>query len=64
MLLSTVSDMAKRLDKEETGGSVSVSVRVPEELLREIDTLADQERRSRGNMVRLLLEDALKARER
>lgn len=54
--------MAKKPEREEPKGSVSVSVRLPEELLTEIDSLATEERRTRGNMVRLLLEDALKAR--
>lgn len=52
--------MAKK-PKEE--GSVGVSVRLPATLLAEIDRLAEQERRTRGNVIRLLLEDALKARE-
>jgi metal-responsive CopG/Arc/MetJ family transcriptional regulator len=46
-----------------TGGSVGVSVRLPEELLNEIDVLAEQERRTRGDMLSILLEDALKVRE-
>jgi len=50
-----------RKDKDEPG-TVGVSVRIPTEMLREIDRLADQERRTRGNMVRVLLEDALKQR--
>jgi len=54
--------MAKKPEREEPKGSVSVSVRLPEELLTEIDSLATEERRTRGNMVRLLLEDALTQR--
>jgi metal-responsive CopG/Arc/MetJ family transcriptional regulator len=54
--------MAKKPEKEDAG-SVGVSVRLPSTLLAEIDRIADQERRTRGNVVRLLLEDALKARE-
>ena len=42
--------------------SVGVSVRLPSLLLAQIDTLAEQERRTRGNVIRLLLEDALKQR--
>jgi metal-responsive CopG/Arc/MetJ family transcriptional regulator len=42
--------------------SVSVSVRLPSSLLAQIDGLAEQERRTRGNAIRLLLEDALKQR--
>lgn len=55
--------MAKRQEKEEPVGSVGVSVRVPEEMVSQIDMLAAQERRTRGNMIRILLEDALKQRE-
>ena len=42
--------------------SVGVSVRLPSSLLVQIDRLAEQERRTRGNLIRLLLEDALKSR--
>ncbi len=42
--------------------SIGVSVRLPVALLEEIDRVADQERRTRGNLIRLLLEDALKQR--
>jgi hypothetical protein len=35
--------------------SLSVSVRLPEELLGQIDGLAEEERRTRGNMVRNVL---------
>ena len=41
---------------------MGVSVRLPATLLAEIDRLAQQERRTRGNLVRILLEDALKAK--
>jgi metal-responsive CopG/Arc/MetJ family transcriptional regulator len=34
------------------------------ELLEEIDHLAEEERRTRGNVIRLLLEDALKQRQK
>ena len=44
--------------------SVGVSVRLPAALLEEIDRLAEQERRTRGNVIRLLLEDALKQRQK
>jgi len=43
---------------------VGVSVRLPVTLLQEIDRLAEQERRTRGNVIRLLLEDALKQRQK
>ena len=39
-----------------------MSVRLPADLLAQIDELAAKERRTRGNMVRILLEDALKER--
>jgi metal-responsive CopG/Arc/MetJ family transcriptional regulator len=42
--------------------SVGVSVRLPATLLANIDRLAVEERRTRGNLIRLLLEDALKSR--
>jgi metal-responsive CopG/Arc/MetJ family transcriptional regulator len=44
--------------------SVGVSVRLPATLLAEIDSLAVEERRTRGNLMRLLLEDALKSRQK
>ena len=53
--------MSKR-PKEQ--GSIGVSVRLPAALLAEVDRLAEEERRTRGNMLRILLEDALKARNR
>jgi metal-responsive CopG/Arc/MetJ family transcriptional regulator len=52
--------MAKKAEKEQEAGSVGVSVRLPAALLADIDHLAEQERRTRGNMLRILLEDALK----
>lgn len=55
--------MAKKPEKKEEQPSVAVSVRLPGDLVTEIDTIASDERRSRGNTIRLLLEDALKARE-
>jgi len=54
--------MAKKAEKQEESGSVGVSVRLPVALLADIDRLAEQERRTRGNMLRILLEDALKGR--
>jgi metal-responsive CopG/Arc/MetJ family transcriptional regulator len=53
--------MAKNKQEPE---SVGVSVRLPVALLEEIDRLAEEERRTRGNVIRLLLEDALKLREK
>ena len=55
--------MANRNKQEEEKGSVGVSVRLPGEMVAQIDRMAEGERRSRGNMIRILLEDALKARE-
>ena len=52
----------KKKAQKEVGPGVGVSVRLPAEMLKEIDRLADQERRTRGNMVRILLEDALEHR--
>jgi metal-responsive CopG/Arc/MetJ family transcriptional regulator len=53
--------MAKNKQEPE---SVGVSVRLPADLLEEIDRLAEEERRTRGNVIRLLLEDALKQRQK
>jgi hypothetical protein len=39
-----------------------VSFRLPVALLAQIDKLANDERRTRGNAIRLLLEEALRAR--
>lgn len=55
--------MAKKQELAEPLGSVGVSVRIPEGMVTEIDRLAAEERRTRGNMIRILLEDALKQRE-
>ena len=43
--------------------SVGVSFRLPASLLAQVDGLADEERRTRGNAIRLLLEEALEQRE-
>jgi metal-responsive CopG/Arc/MetJ family transcriptional regulator len=51
--------MAKVTAKQPEPESVGVSVRLPSLLLAQIDSLAGQERRTRGNVIRLLLEDAL-----
>lgn len=53
--------MAKKPEKEDAG-SVGISVRLPSTLLAEIDRIAEQERRTRGNAIRLLLEEALRQR--
>jgi hypothetical protein len=39
-----------------------VSFRLPAALLAQIDRLANDERRTRGNAIRLLLEEALRVR--
>ena len=41
-----------------------VSLRIPTELLKEIDKQAQLERRERSNLIRILLEDALAARKK
>lgn len=41
--------------------SVVISVRLPESLLASIDARADQERRPRGNLIRLLLEQVVES---
>jgi metal-responsive CopG/Arc/MetJ family transcriptional regulator len=35
---------------------IGLSIRLPQSLLAKIDALAEQERRSRGNLIRVLLE--------
>jgi hypothetical protein len=54
--------MAKKRDRDEESGSVGISVRLPAALLTEIDKIADAERRTRGNVMRILLEDAIETR--
>ncbi len=39
--------------------SAVISVRIPQALLEQIDSRAEQERRPRGNLIRLLLERAM-----
>jgi metal-responsive CopG/Arc/MetJ family transcriptional regulator len=43
--------------------SVVLSLRLPEKLVKRLDTLADQELRTRVNMIHLLLQEALEKRE-
>ena len=50
---------ASRASGESTTG---VSVRLPDEMLAQVDQLANDERRTRGNAIRLLLEEALRGR--
>ena len=47
--------------KQDTG-SVHVSIRLPRELVDAVDRLAEDERRIRTQMIRILLEDALEDR--
>jgi metal-responsive CopG/Arc/MetJ family transcriptional regulator len=53
--------MAKQSKADET---VHVSVRLPVVLVKAIDALANDERRIRTQMIRILLEDAIKDREK
>ena len=55
------ADMSKQDTKDDT---VGISVRVPKVVVEEIDRIADVERRTRGNVIRILLEDALAARKK
>jgi metal-responsive CopG/Arc/MetJ family transcriptional regulator len=50
--------MAKKAKKEDRGTS-NVSVRLPDELISKLDTRANEEHRSRGNLIRMLLEEAM-----
>jgi len=50
--------MAKKPEAEEPE-SVGVSVRLPATLLATIDSIAKQERRTRGNLIRNALQDWL-----
>ena len=62
-MAKTKLDRARRDGaRSEEPESIGVSVRLPSSLLAQIDRLAEQERRTRGNVMRLLLEDALKER--
>jgi len=45
-------------------GTSSVSVRLPDELIERIDSRANEEHRSRGNLIRMLLEEAISQNER
>ena len=44
-------------------GTSSVSVRLPDELIDRIDSRANEEHRSRGNLIRMLLEQAMSENE-
>ena len=51
-----------RKAKEDRGTS-NVSVRLPDELISKLDTRANEEHRSRGNLIRMLLEQAMSENE-
>jgi hypothetical protein len=40
-----------------------VTVRLPDDLMRKLEAMADQETRSRANMIEVLLKEAIQARE-
>jgi Arc/MetJ-type ribon-helix-helix transcriptional regulator len=50
--------------KQEKDDTVGISVRVPRAVVEEIDRVAADERRTRGNVVRMALEDWLAARKK
>jgi metal-responsive CopG/Arc/MetJ family transcriptional regulator len=52
----------KTTKAKEEQGTTGISVRLPNEMLAQIDKLANEERRTRGNAIRLLLEEALQQR--
>jgi metal-responsive CopG/Arc/MetJ family transcriptional regulator len=52
----------KKLEQDTELLGVGVSVRLPPTSLEQIDRLANEERRSRANLIMILIEDALKAR--
>jgi predicted transcriptional regulator len=56
-LMATSTKSKKQPEQER--GTTSVSVRLPDELLRQIDGLARTSRRTRGQVMRLLLEAGL-----
>jgi metal-responsive CopG/Arc/MetJ family transcriptional regulator len=50
--------MAKKTERDDRGTS-SVSVRLPDKLIAQIDSRAKEEHRSRGNLIRMLLEETM-----
>ena len=48
--------------QDQEAGTTGISVRLPNDMLAQIDRLANVERRTRGNAIRLLLEQALHQR--
>lgn len=53
--------MAKKAKPEDRGTS-NVSVRLPDELIERLDARAKSESRSRGNLIKLLLEKAMEGK--
>lgn len=51
-------------NKEDEDGSIGTSIRLPKELRARLGQIAAEERRTFGNVVRILLEDALAARDK
>jgi predicted transcriptional regulator len=58
-----VMPRSKKPQSDDETGTLQVSMRLPASLVRRLDELAEQERRSRSNAVVLLLERALEARQ-
>lgn len=54
--------MASKNEKTNQPREVAFSFRLEPALAQQLKTLADQQRRSYGNMIALLLEEALKAK--
>jgi predicted transcriptional regulator len=54
--------MAKAIVKAAESETVSISVRLPKELRTRLEGVAADERRTLGNVIRIALEDWLKAR--
>jgi metal-responsive CopG/Arc/MetJ family transcriptional regulator len=61
-LLFTLSHMLQQRKQREI--TQVTAVRLPESMLHEIDRLADEDRRTRSDWIRLQLEDVLAARKR
>jgi Ribbon-helix-helix protein, copG family len=55
--LTTTYDVSMAKKPEETRGTSSVSVRLPDDLIAWIDEQAQEERRSRGSFIKNALED-------
>ena len=49
--------------KKQESGTLVLSFRLPEQLIKRVDLFAEKELRSRVNMIHVLLEEALRARE-